>query len=529
MMKLQKMVCAGVAAVLVCACSSLVPHTQARGFQGEVPERPRLGARIDRMGRALTGNALIEPMGPDDVADRRKEAYNRAAQADWPQFVPDLQAGLALYDGLDGQCGNQWLAATPARYATLARVLADDRIWIDSDVATCAEYLAVERAELEGGPHNDCGGRRPTDDVIDVFRSRLVNGSTAGVDDGVPYDDRVHSATDFPFLAAPAVTTSSVIAIENLDRQIAQRGDEPGVEELLLARARFFADYEALDRASSMAEGRFRTAGDLLRRARARSAVHRFGDALADVEAAERAGSNAEEVAALRASILVAMGRAAEVLPQLEERVARHPGFATRSALAGAYAALNRFEEADRAYVAALGDLDTTLPFPHAWIHFARALMWTERAGEAVRGEASYRQALAHLPEFATANIHLAELEMARGDATSALARLERVVAASGEPEALGLLGAWHVRTGEAERGRREIARARQRFEALLARHPLAFADHAAEFYLGPGADAGRGLKLAQLNLSNRETDRARALVSQAQRRLKCIADNSCK
>jgi len=328
--------------------------------------------------------------------------------------------------------------------------------------------------------------------------------------------------------AAPAAT-SGAIAIENLDGQIAQRGDEPGVEELLLTRARFLGDYEALDRASTMAENRSRTAGDLLRRARARSAVHRFSDALADADAAERAGANDDDIAALRASVLVATGRAGEVLAQLEARVAHRPGFATRSALAGAYAAVDRFDDADRAYVEALADLDTSLPFPHAWIHFARGLMWTERARDSTRGEASYRQALAYLPEFATANIHLAEIELGRGEVPSALARLERVVAASGEPEALGLLGAWHVRTGQPERGWREIARARQRFEWLLVRHPLAFADHAAEFYLGPGADADRAFSLARQNLSNRETDRAVALVNEAQRRLKCVADNSCK
>ena len=198
MTNLQKAMGVGLAMGLLAACSSWVQRTQAH-----VPARPSLGARIDRVGRALTGNGLIEPIGLDDVADRRKEAYNRAAQADWPQFVPDIQAGLALYDGLDGRCGNQWLAEPSTRYATFAKLLADDRLWIDSEVTTCAEYMAVERAELTGGPRNDCGGRRPTDDVIDVFRSRMVIGETTGVDDGVAQDDRVHSATDFPFLAAP--------------------------------------------------------------------------------------------------------------------------------------------------------------------------------------------------------------------------------------------------------------------------------------------------------------------------------------
>jgi hypothetical protein len=71
-------------------------------------------------------------------------------------------------------------------------------------------------------------------------------------------------------------------------------------------------------------------------------------------------------------------------------------------------------------------------------------------------------------------------------------------------------------RTGDALRGEREISLARQRFEGLLARHALAFADHAAEFYLGPGVDAERAWVLAQLNLANRETDRAVALAIRA-------------
>src|SRR5512147_2847237 len=196
------------------------------------------------------------------------------------------------------------------------------------------------------------------------------------------------------------VTTSSSIAIENLNGQIAQLHDGAGVEDLLLVRARFLADYEALDRASRIAEGRGRTVGELLKRARARSAVHRFAEALDDVAVAERSGASQDEVVGLRASILVALGRAQEVIPQLEAAVSPRPGYASRSTLAVAYAADGRFTEADRLYVAALSDLDTTSPFPYAWIYFARGLMWTEQAGDRVRGESLYAQALNFLPEF---------------------------------------------------------------------------------------------------------------------------------
>jgi hypothetical protein len=167
-------------------------------------------------------------------------------------------------------------------------------------------------------------------------------------------------------------------------------------------------------------------------------------------------------------------------------------------------------------YIAALADLDTTLPFPYAWIYFSRGVMWAEQGGDEARAEAMYVQALAYLPQFVSANLHLAELEAARGDLTSAIERLDRIVRSSDEPEALALLGRLHTRIGDTVRGEREVALARQRYESLLAHDLLAFADHAAQFYLGPGADAARAWDLAQQNLANRETDRAAALAVRA-------------
>jgi len=311
-------------------------------------------------------------------------------------------------------------------------------------------------------------------------------------------------------------TTNSAIAIANLDQQIHQAGNEIGVEELLLVRSRFLGDYEALDRASALGEERNATGRELLLRARTRSAVHRFADALADVEAAERTGANPDEISALRASILVAIGRAKEAIPQLEANLLCHPRFASRSALAVAYAASGRLDDADRLYAEALSSLDTTLPFPYAWIYFARGLMWSEQGGDQARAELLYAQALKYVPEFVTANIHLAEIETLSGDSDSAIKRLENVVQSSHEPEALALLGVLHLWTGDSERGSSEIAEARTSYESLLTRDPLAFADHAAEFYLGPGADSERAWVFAQQNLGNRHTARAAALAIKA-------------
>jgi hypothetical protein len=158
------------------------------------------GVVIDRVGRPLTGNALIGTFDSEEAANARKDQYNRAPEEAWPMFVPDLADNLAIYDGFDGICGNQWLADRRVglgRYTRLAVLLADDRIWIDSRARKCEHAFGVELR------HADCGGRAPSYDAVDVFRSLLVNGSAHGVEDGVSQDDRRHSDRDFPFLAAP--------------------------------------------------------------------------------------------------------------------------------------------------------------------------------------------------------------------------------------------------------------------------------------------------------------------------------------
>jgi len=324
------------------------------------------------------------------------------------------------------------------------------------------------------------------------------------------------SASDRPHSSAQPDTTASIIAIANLDQQIAELGDSPGVEDLLILREEFLADYEALDRACALAESRSVTAQDVLARARARAAVHRFADALSDLDLAEKHGVPSAEILPLRASILIATGHASEVVAQLKRELNRNPSFASRSMLATAYASMGRVDEADRLYAAALAGLNTTLPFPYAWIYFGRGLMWAEQGQNPGRAEAMYTQALAYVPEFAAANISLAKLEMARGDNTAARKRISQVARSTNQPEALALLGVLEARNGDLTEGNEEIAHARQRFESLLVRYPLGFADHAAEFYLGPGHDPERAWLLAEQNLVNRQTDRSVALAVKA-------------
>jgi hypothetical protein len=184
--------------------------SQTKLAAGPVPGIPTLGEPIERTARPLIKNALVGgPLAPDNESDQRKEAYNRVDRNDWPRFSVDIQKTLGFYDGFDGKCGNQWLADTKAkpskRYEHLAKVLADDRIWVNGRSRSCTQFLAVELTEFKtpGALANDCGGRTPNYDASNIFRSLLVNGTLTGGIDGLDHDDKVHSIRDFPFLAAP--------------------------------------------------------------------------------------------------------------------------------------------------------------------------------------------------------------------------------------------------------------------------------------------------------------------------------------
>ena len=312
--------------------------------------------------------------------------------------------------------------------------------------------------------------------------------------------------------AEPALpTTNGAIAIANLDHLIAQAAPTDAVD-LELARARFLGDTDALARAYRAAAAPTNTAA-LLRRAHTRAAVHDFRAALADLDLAARAGA---DTARDRATIAIALGRPDDALAACEADQRAHPGYAAESALAGAYAAAGRFADADDHYRAALAALEathTTSPLPYAWLYFARGVLWSEEADEPARGAAMYARAIAYLPDFVAAHVHLAEIEAARGELAPAIARLTPIAAISRDPEALGLLGRLHLATGAPVLGAAEIARARRRYDDLLAAFPLAFADHAAELLLGPLGDRRRARALAATNLANRATPRAIALM----------------
>jgi len=165
---------------------------------------------LDRMARPFVANTLLgaAPFSIDDASGLLREAYNESFPTTSVAFITDLQRSLAFQDSLDGQCGNQVLAESQesaSRYRELANVFADDRLWVNSASRVCTQFFAVEIANLKGDEalSHDCGGRAPTYDTSNAWRSLLIAGVLTGVTDGLGQDEHPASATVFPFLAPP--------------------------------------------------------------------------------------------------------------------------------------------------------------------------------------------------------------------------------------------------------------------------------------------------------------------------------------
>jgi hypothetical protein len=173
-----------------------------------IPGKPLLGQQIDRAGRPAINNALTDPFGtnpPTLSTDQVKNQYNAAVYSNWSAYAPApyLATNLAIYDGLDGTCGNQFKAGpappTATRYQALATILADDRLYVNALVGTCNKYLAVEQATA-----GDCGGWHPLMNVMDTTYNLLITGSPTGTYvNGQTADIDGAVKTTFPFLIPP--------------------------------------------------------------------------------------------------------------------------------------------------------------------------------------------------------------------------------------------------------------------------------------------------------------------------------------
>jgi tetratricopeptide (TPR) repeat protein len=327
-----------------------------------------------------------------------------------------------------------------------------------------------------------------------------------------------------------AVTTAGVIAVRNLEaridgqvsRAMAGRltiGECTELIELVALRGHVLGCIADAELAAALADELVRKvpsdARPFLTRARMRGVFHRFASALTDLDSAAVLGGDRVEVDAERTAIYLALGRYDEALTICRGAVAAHAEFSALAALAGVYGERGEMDEAERWFEAATRCYRATSPFPLAKLDFQRGRLWMEQ-DDLRRARAWCAAAVRRLPAYVPALGHLAELDAALGETSAAIDRLRPLARASDDPDyatqlARILGGAGHTEEAQTWRDKAEV-----RYDELLARHQAAFADHAAEFWLTIGGDRARARRLAQQNLSLRQTPRARALVRRA-------------
>src|SRR5262245_1601702 len=171
--------------------------------------------------------------------------------------------------------------------------------------------------------------------------------------------------TQSPLSAAALPTTDGAIALSNLQAQIAAEerlarygpltvSQRAAIVELLLMRGQFLGRIVDYEHAETLAE---QLVGDapsdgraFLARAQARTTLHRFAAALADLAEAERLGVNSDRCAAVRATIFQASGRYDEALAIRQHLTQARPDIRSLGAEAALRAERGEIDEAERLF-----------------------------------------------------------------------------------------------------------------------------------------------------------------------------------
>ncbi|KGT79547.1 hypothetical protein MA20_11770 [Bradyrhizobium japonicum] len=327
----------------------------------------------------------------------------------------------------------------------------------------------------------------------------------------------------------PSATNGQIAAI-NLNSarrgawaRFAQDHRLPGIAEAIVDHERlvlqFLGDVDALDRLDALAFQFAReddTSRAALVQAEVASAAHRFEDARSHLARAAQIGAPLDAVKRQALAIDQACG------VELDAVLVARRGLATASGrledlipLGAVLADLERFAEADSVYRQALSSYDDVSPFPLAWTCFQLGMLWGELVSIPDPGLAAcwYQRAIGYLPGYVKARVHLAEIYASLGRTSDAQVLLLPALS-SHDPEVRWRFADVLVAQGRLEEASRQLEAARFGFDQILGKHPLAFADHAAEFYAGAGNDLQRAFKLVRTNVANRPTRRA---VRQAQ------------
>ncbi|HTR53247.1 MAG TPA: hypothetical protein VMJ10_21275 [Kofleriaceae bacterium] len=278
----------------------------------------------------------------------------------------------------------------------------------------------------------------------------------------------------------------------------------------LLERASIRGDLEdyleALDRSKAWSDKAPKEPEAWHWRVVALSRVHRFDDARAALAKLKRLVKDASEWQGLEATIDEATGHLERSQPVRDAAVAMEASTSNLVQQAGGLAAAGKLDDALAIMPKAAAVVNSPSPELFNYLLFQWGRIY-ELQGNMAAAREFFAEARRRLPTLESTT-HLAQTMIATGDTAGAKQLVEAELGSHRHPALLGLA---------VQLGHGELAdEARAAWERYVTALPLAFADHAARFYVGPGKDPARALVLAKLNLANRDTHEARALVVEA-------------
>lgn len=336
----------------------------------------------------------------------------------------------------------------------------------------------------------------------------LLTGCRGDRDHAAPPSTSPQPATSAPAAALPKLPASpdGGAELRTIDADIARlRSDvpnRPSFVNLLLGRAgltQTLPDYvEAVALTQTWIEEAPAEPAAWKARAQALSRVHRFSDARVALEHVKALGGIGEWED-LAATLDEATGHPELAAPLREQRAGMLVRPEVVTMLGVNLAMRGKVTEAIAVIPKAAAAAHDNSPVNFAWVYFQWGRFY-EQAGQLAKARDHFAEAHRRMPAYLEAIVHLAQTMTATGQDPTAL--LAEALRTNQHPELLALAG----RTAEAKAG----------WERYLAALPEAFSDHAARYYLGPGADPARALVLAKANLANRDTTEARSLAADA-------------
>jgi tetratricopeptide (TPR) repeat protein len=311
------------------------------------------------------------------------------------------------------------------------------------------------------------------------------------------------------------VSTSWAIAGHNLDAEIKDRVKraytEPDQASYLVAlyvtRGQTLANVEDYEKAEIVAADLVKSSPKNgiahLAHALTLGALHKFDADDLELDEAARLGAPAERVASARVALYEATGKydeALKLMPPVTDH-SKAPAIVTAAVLA---THMQKTDEAEALFEKARTAFVDVTPFPIAWMDFQRGAL-LEAAGKEKEARGYYLEALEAIPVYAHAAVHAAITDAP----DRAITRLESVKAVSSDPDVLAALADAHKRAKHDAEAKKAVEAARVRYEELLVKHPEAYRDHAARFYLAAGNDSKKALDLADKNAKLRPTEEA--------------------